>query len=158
MKVVVEIEDYLDDVEIMIKSPVYNEEIDKLRKNIIAMVEKKKIIFYKNNTEYYFELSGILFFETGDNKIYAHAREDVFEVKYKLYELEEMIPSYFMRISKSTIINTREIYSLEKSFSGTSTANFSSSFKKVHVSRNYYKQLKEKLTRGETIWEATEKY
>ena len=91
------------------------------------------------------KIESILFFETDGSKIYAHAREEAYEVKLKLYELEEQLPHYFCRISKSTIVNTREIYALEKSFSGTSTVRFYDTKKQVHVSRHYYLMLKEKL-------------
>ncbi|TKW65501.1 MAG: LytTR family transcriptional regulator, partial [Streptococcus thermophilus] len=48
-------------------------------------------------------------------------------------------------ISKSTIVNIKQIYSLENSFSGTSTVNFYQTHKQVHVSRRYYPVLKERL-------------
>ena len=71
------------------------------------------------------EINYALFFETDDNKVYAHSYDNFYEVKYKLYELESIIPFYYCRVSKSAIINLRAIYSLEKSFSGASTASFS---------------------------------
>ncbi|ETJ26632.1 LytTr DNA-binding protein, partial [human gut metagenome] len=68
------------------------------------------------------------------------------EVKLKLYELEECLPRYFCRISKSTITNIKAIYSLEKSFSGTSSIRFYDTHKQVHVFRHYFQFLKEKLS------------
>ena len=67
-------------------------------------------------------------------------------VKLKLYELEEILPRYFCRISKSTIANIKAIYALDKSFSGTSTVQFYNTHKQVHVSRHYYQLVKEKLS------------
>ena len=64
------------------------------------------------------------FFETDGEKIYGHTKDEAYEVKQKLYELEGLLPIAFCRISKSTIVNAKQIYSLEKSFSGTSTVNF----------------------------------
>jgi len=90
-------------------------------------------------------LNNILFFETDDSKVYAHTKDNFFEVKFKLYELEDIIPHHYCRISKSAIINIRAIYALEKSFSGSGTASFLNSKKEVHISRLYYKILKEKL-------------
>ena len=71
---------------------------------------------------------------------------DNFEAKYKLYELEEKLPSYFLRISKSTILNTRKLYSITKNLAGASKIEFQGTYKTVYCSRNYYKALKEKLT------------
>lgn len=103
------------------------------------------LTFYKDRSEYFVNVSEILFFETDGEKIYGHTREDAYEVRQKLYELEEILPITFCRISKSTIVNAKQIYSIEKSFSGTSTVNFYQTHKQVHVSRHYYQLLKERL-------------
>lgn len=35
-----------------------------------------------------------------------------FIVKHKLYELEELLPDHFVRVSKSTILNACKVYSI----------------------------------------------
>lgn len=68
------------------------------------------------------------------------------ETKQRLYELEEILPNQFLRVSKSTIANVSEIYSLQKSnLSTTSCAAFRNSHKQIFVSRHYSRVLKEKL-------------
>jgi len=104
-----------------------------------------RLIFYKGTGEYYLDLSEILFFETEGNKIYAHTQKDAYEVRLKLYELESILPRYFSRVSKSTIANIRQVYSVDKSFSGTGTISFYQTHKEVHVSRHYQSLLKENL-------------
>jgi len=104
------------------------------------------LTFYKDRSEYFLDLGTLLFFETDGKRICGHTRNEAYEVKQKLYELEELLPIAFCRISKSTIVNAKQIYSLEKSFSGTSSVQFSETHKKVHVSRHYYQLLKEKLS------------
>src|SRR5699024_681198 len=98
--------------------------------------------FYKKETEYYLSLTDILFFETDAKTVYAHTAKDIYETKYRLYELETLLPAYFMRVSKSTILNCREIYSITKSISASSLVEFKNCHKQVYVSRNYYKTLK----------------
>ena len=110
------------------------------------MLSRLFFFIYKDTSEYYVDLADILFFETEGNKIFAHARNNAYEVKLKLYELEECLPRYFCRISKSTITNIKAIYSLEKSFAGTSSIRFYDTHKQVHVSRHYFQFLKEKLS------------
>ena len=128
------------------RSQIKNLTLDEMKELVEkAIVNSQKIVFYKGDSEYFIPLESILFFETDDNKVYAHTIDEFFEVKFKLYELEQLIPFYYCRISKSSIINTKAIYSLEKSFSGSSTASFSNSKKQVHISRHYYKILKDKL-------------
>lgn len=144
MKVRIELDDSLADTELVIRVSRIDERIQKIQDALEEAAPS--ILFYKGNSEYFVDLAEILFFETDGAKIFAHARNEAYEVKLKLYELEELLPRYFCRISKSTIVNAKAIYSLEKSFSGTSSVQFSETHKKVHVSRHYYQLLKEKLS------------
>ncbi|MFQ6173448.1 LytTR family DNA-binding domain-containing protein [Streptococcus anginosus] len=145
MKIRVELDSNLEEAEIVIKVPRFDEQIERIQRSL-KEVAKPSILFYKDTSEYYVDLADILFFETEGNKIFAHARNNAYEVKLKLYELEECLPRYFCRISKSTITNIKAIYSLEKSFSGTSSIRFYDTHKQVHVSRHYFQFLKEKLS------------
>jgi DNA-binding LytR/AlgR family response regulator len=106
---------------------------------------KKRITFYKDDTEYYHSLEEIIFFDTEENGICAHTIDNIYSVKYKLYELEELLPGYFMRVSKSTILNTNHIYSITRSLSSSSKVEFQNTHKQIYVSRYYYKPLKNKL-------------
>ena len=69
----------------------------------------------------------------------------MYKIKYKLYELEEILPGYFMRVSKSTILNMKKIYAMHKSISGPCLVEFENTHKQVYVSRRYYKLLRIKL-------------
>ena len=146
MKINIELDSTLNEIELVIKTPDLNNDVA-LIKDLVekALTKNQKIVFYKEDTEYFIPLNNILFFETDDNKVYAHTKDNFFEVKFKLYELEDIIPHHYCWISKSAIINIRAIYALEKSFSGSGTASFLNSKKEVHISRLYYKILKEKL-------------
>ena len=128
----------------IIRAPRLTEDVARLQQLILEQ-KMTPLTFYKDRSEYFVDVSKILFFETDGEKIYAHTREEAYEVRQKLYELEEILPIAFCRISKSTIVNTKQIYSIEKSFSGTSTVNFYQTHKQVHVSRHYYQLLKERL-------------
>lgn len=145
MKVRIELDDSLADTELVIRVSRIDERIQKIQ-DVLEESAAPTILFYKESSEYFVELAEILFFETDGAKIFAHARNDAYEVKLKLYELEEILPRYFCRISKSTIANIKAIYALDKSFSGTSTVQFYNTHKQVHVSRHYYQLLKEKLS------------
>lgn len=144
MKIRIELDDSLDDVEVVIKAASLNEQVRQLQKHLSQM-KKPSLVFYKDSGEYFVQLEDILFFETDGTKVFAHSRTDAYEVKLKLYELEEVLPISFCRISKSSIANVRSIYSLDKSFSGTSCIRFLDTQKMVHVSRHYYQLLKQKL-------------
>ncbi|MFC3927328.1 LytTR family DNA-binding domain-containing protein [Streptococcus caprae] len=144
MKVRIELDDNFDDVEVVIRAKQVTDEVAQIQQ-ALSQLSRPQLIFYKGTSEYFLDLADILFFETDGTKIFAHSRTDAYEVRLKLYELEDSLPRYFCRVAKSTIINAKSIYSIDKSFSGTSTASFYETHKQVHVSRHYYQLLKEKL-------------
>ena len=144
MKVRIELDPEMDEPEMIIRAPRLTEDVARLQQLILEQ-KMTPLTFYKDRSEYFVDVSEILFLETDGEKIYGHTREEAYEVRQKLYELEEILPIAFCRISKSTIVNTKQIYSIEKSFSGTSTVNFYQTHKQVHVSRHYYQLLKERL-------------
>ena len=144
MKVRIELDPQMDEPEMIIRTPRLTEDVARLQQLILEQ-KMTPLTFYKDRSEYFVDVSEILFFETDGEKIYGHTKEEAYEVRQKLYELEEILPIAFCRISKSTIVNTKQIYSIEKSFSGTSTVNFYQTHKQVHVSRHYYQLLKERL-------------
>lgn len=144
MKFQIQIDPNIDEDEVIVKVKKMDAKIQRIQ-GFISSLDEKPLIFYKGTSEYFLDLKDFLFFETESSKVWAHTREETFEVKLKLYELEAELPYEFCRISKSTIVNCRQIFSLDRSFSGTSTVSFQKSPKVTHVSRRYYHSLKERL-------------
>lgn len=97
-----------------------------------------------DNTSYYLSINDILFFETDAKQVMAHMTRNAYFVKYKLYELENLLGGQFMRISKSTILNLDQIYAITKSISNCQI-KFHDSYKTVYVSRRYYRDLNDRL-------------
>lgn len=149
MKIRVEIDPEISENELVIHCNQIDESVMEIQ-NILLNSDsrKKKIVFFKDETEFYLAADEVLFYETSDNMVWAHTKEDEFQVKYKLYELERMMPEYFVRVSKSTILNIKKVYSIQKNLAAASRVEFYDSHKIVYVSRNYYKGLKEKLSLG----------
>lgn len=146
MKIRIEVDSKITENEVIIRCSEFSEEVKSIQIMLGDMLSnKKQITFYKGDTEYYLSLEEILFFETDVNGICAHTTDNIYNVKYKLYELEEFLPGYFMRVSKSTILNTNHIYSITHSLTSSSTVEFQNTHKQVYVSRFYYKPLKIKL-------------
>lgn len=145
MKVRVDI-DEKNQGEVIIKAPRIDETITKIQNAIMDVLsENRRLEFYKDETDYYLSLDKILFFETSEGCISAHTTNDVYQTRYRLYELEEILPGYFMRVSKSTIININHIYSITRNLTASSLVDFDNTHKKVYVSRSYYKALKLRL-------------
>ena len=148
MKIKIELDNNLIEDEVIIRCSKLDSSIQKIQTTISDItIQYKQMSFLKEGKEYYFSLDQILFFETNNNTIDSHTENDVFKVKYKLYELEEMLPSNFVRVSKSTIVNTNKIYSIDKNIVSSSTIQFYKTHKQVYVSRYYFKQLQGQLER-----------
>ncbi len=146
LKIKIEIDQSTDGCEVTIKCPEVNQAVLDLQKLLTEAGESgNRITFHKDDAEFFFPVSNILFFETDGSGIRAHTAKDDFEVRYKLYELEELLPAYFMRISKSTILNTHKVYSITRNLTGASKVEFVGTHKIVYCSRGYYKALKETL-------------
>ena len=139
-------DDKVKEDEVIIRCSELNENVTNIQAMLKEMLShSKRVTFYRGETEYYLSLEEILFFETEESGICAHTADNIYNVKYKLYELEEVLPGYFMRVSKSTILNTNHIYSITHSLSSSSRVEFQNTHKQVYVSRYYYKPLKIKL-------------
>ena len=146
-KVKIEIDEQLNESEVVIRCGKIDEEVMNLQKLISSAAnQKEQIVFYKDDTEFFLPLENVLFFETDGGCIRAHTADDEFDVKYKLYELEERLPRSFVRVSKSAILNVRKVYSITKNLTGASKVEFKDTHKIVYCSRNYYKTLKDSLT------------
>lgn len=80
-----------------------------------------------------------------DKKVYAQSSQGVFQVRNRIYELEERFAgSSFVRISQSEIVNLKHIKSLELGFKGTIIIQFKGGGE-TYVSRRYAKEFKKSL-------------
>lgn len=128
----------------VIRASEQTDDVKKLYEEILRKIINKRIKLFQGATEFYINSSNILFFETDERIVNAHTRSDLFETHLRLYELENLLPQNFMRISKSAIINLDEVYTLTRSLTGNLIA-FHESYKQVYVSRRYFKDVKKRL-------------
>lgn len=146
MKIRMEIEESLSGDEIVIRCRELNDEIVTLQKQIAEAVHTgMQLAVSKGDTEYFLTLDEILFLETDNTSVAVHTKDQLFTTKQRLYELEELLPTRFMRVSKSTIINTAAIRAIHKNIAGASEVEFAGTNKKTFVSRSYFKALMSKL-------------
>ncbi len=146
MRLIIEEDPGLQEEEVIIRCARIDNKIQNLYdliKNNIST--SQRLVFYKGDTEYYLDLADILFFETEDSTIYAHTNNKEFSVKLKLYELEQILPDSFVRVSKSAIINIKQIYSITKNLASSSLVEFQNSHKRLYVSRRYYSELRKRI-------------
>lgn len=152
MKVQVEIVEEQKEPTIVIQCQQIEESVLQLQSFIQkALVKAPSISFFQEGKEFYLSLNKILFFETDEATVYAHTSDQVYKVRERLYELEQCLPDDFLRVSKSTILNINQVYSIESNLTSYRLVEFYKSHKKVYVSRFYYKNLKHKLEKRRTL-------
>jgi len=144
VKLRIEITDELTEDEVIVRCSRVDESVQKLQA-FIQSLNAPKLTFFKGAQEFYLPIEQILFFETDGEQIYAHTKNDALRVKFRLYELEEMLPHYFVRAAKGTIVNTTQIYAIDRNLTASSQIKFNGTHKQVYVSRHYYSALKEKM-------------
>lgn len=85
MKVRIEIDENLEEDEVIIRCKELNASIQKVQQSISNINSLPKLVFYKNETEYYLPLNQILFFETSENNVEVHTEKEIYKIKYRLY-------------------------------------------------------------------------
>lgn len=143
-------------MKIIIETPEKDEEdkiiisMHKLNENVLKLISALKmqqdtLIGYKEEQMYRIHPDEVYYFETVDNKSYMYCRESVYEIKQKLYQIEEVYGvSDFLRISKSVIINMDKISSIRPAFGGRFEAMLENG-EKIIISRQYVPELKKKM-------------
>ncbi len=145
MKVKIEIEEGLAEEEVIIRCARLSDSVVSLQ-NYISGQKGVRCLSLKNaETEFYVPLEEICFFETEGRQMRAHTADRIFTCDYRLYELEELLPGSFMRISKSCIANLDLVYSVTKNLTASSEMEFTGSGKKAFVSRAYFRAVTERL-------------
>ena len=87
----------------------------------------------------------VFYFESVDNKVFAYAGKNVYEVRKKLYEIEEeYADTDFLRISKSAIVNVAKIAYIKPLLNGRFEAKLKND-EKIIINRQYVIELKKKL-------------
>lgn len=151
MKIRIETVNDLEEDEVLIRCGRVDDTIQRIHQYIMEQSSSgTKITFYKQNKEFYFPLDDVLFFETSGEHIYAHTADDSYLIKYRLYELEKILPRSFARAAKSTIVNVMQVYSITRNLTSSSLIQFNNSYKQVYVSRYYYQELRQRINERST--------
>lgn len=146
MKIRIEIDDKLNEDELILRCRAFDNDIAVLQQKITELVKTgMSMEVTKGDANYFLTLDEILFFETTVGYVAVHTTDAIYETKSRLYELEEYLPGCFLRVSKSTILNTTKLRAIHKNLTGASEVEFIGTNKKVFVSRSYFKLLMSKL-------------
>ena len=150
MKIKIELCESLSEPEVTVRCQRVTDDVQRIEK-AVRDTARSGITFYKDNTEFYLDTDSILFFETDGGVVHAHTADDSFRTDRKLYELEDILPQRFVRVSKSAILNVDHVYSVERSLTSASLVTFRQSHKNIYISRSYYRIFKERILSRRTL-------
>jgi DNA-binding LytR/AlgR family response regulator len=132
--------------EIIIRCRERNEKTRSIEAAIeVALRGENEISLFSDGAEFFVPKLSILFFESANGKVYAHTKSKIYSSTHKLFELEQLMPSCFVRVSKSAVANIAEISYLHREIVGNGEMGFRGCDKKVYFSRAYYKLLQYKI-------------
>lgn len=143
MKIEIIQNEAFNETEITIKAKCLDEELSE----IIACLSLigNTVAGSKDGAVSFISLKDIYYFESVDNKTFFYTKDDVYEIKSRLYELEEKLSNTtFVRISKSVIANLRKLKSIKRT-KGARLEALLSNGEKLLVSRQYVNDIKIKL-------------
>ncbi len=107
--------------------------------------EQQMLTGYDKERIYRVQPSEVYYFEAVENRTYMYCKNNVYEIKQKLYQLEETFSkSDFLRVSKSVILNISQILSMSPAFNGRFEVQLNNG-EKVIISRQYVSDFKRKL-------------
>ena len=143
MKVRIEISDDGEE-EVVIRARSLSDEVRRISEAAEKIAGgEAQLSLTDGKREYFVPLSELLFFETEGGHLTAHTADRMFYTSLKLYELESVLPRTFVRASKSCVVNTARISSISRNPMGASETCFTGSYKKVYISRSYYKSVRQ---------------
>ena len=103
-----------------------------------------QIIGYYREEKIFINLVDIFNFYTSDKKVYATTSDGNYQIKMRMYELEEFLDYYFIRVSNTDIVNTYHIQSFKREGIKTVCVVLKSGCK-IYVSRRYWPSVKKRM-------------
>ena len=145
MKITIETPLPGEEDEIIIKMAELDDEVLKTIRRLKDGAGRETMAVYDNDSIQMIPTRDILYFDATDNRVFAYTKNNCFETRKKLFEIEELFAaSSFLRISKNAIVNIKAIDHLSPEFNGRFIASLKNG-EDIIISRGYVPELKKKL-------------
>ena len=125
-------------------------EITEEIKEIVTFVKTRqgRLTGLQEDRQFEVPVSEVCYIEAVDNKVFLYTVKQVYETRQKLYELEELLKEkYFLRVSKSLLLNLMKVRAIKPALNGRFTAVLQSG-EEIIISRKYVPELKAALKGG----------
>ena len=144
MDIEIKIDEKFSEPKIVIYTKQMNQDLSEIIDNI-SLINKKTLKAFKDGKMYILNQKDIETIYAENNKIYTRCNNELYTLKNRLYELENILnKKSFIRISNSEIINFDKVENIDFKILGTLVINFKSK-NKAYASRRYIPKLKEFL-------------
>jgi len=143
LEVRIVVDENIKNTQIVIRCTKIDDKIVELKQKIESFNDY--LTLQKDGSEYKINLHEIIFIESQGNNIYVHTKNDCYRYKSRMYELENILPKNFIRISQSAIVNADAVSSITKSITSSSLIEFKRTHKKIYASRRYIKEAEKKI-------------
>lgn len=107
-------------------------------------VMKRTLAVTLNGKIVYLSCEEIFYIEAEKNRKQIHTADRIYYSQSRLYELEELLPRYFVRVSKSVILNINQVKLYSPLANGLMAAKLINE-EIVYISRKYLKILLERM-------------
>ena len=145
MKVEVHIDSHFQEEAVTITAPTLSTRVEQVRDFVEMLDQKERLRAKKDGETYLVETRLFHRFYIENRQVVGETKDDHFILTGPLYQVSEDLPSYFLKISQSEIINTKEIDHLHFTTSG-SVQIYLKNGSLAYSSRRYLKAIKEKLS------------
>lgn len=145
MKVEVHIDSHFQEEAVTITAPRLSTRVEQVRDFVEMLDQKERLRAKKEGETYLVETRLFHRFYIENRQVVGETKDDHFILTGPLYQLSEDLPIYFLKISQSEIINTKEIDHLHFTGSG-SVQIYLKNGSLTYSSRRYLKAIKEKLS------------
>ena len=143
MKISINIKEEIKDTEIAITCPQLTPEIEKILATLRIL--NQQLMVEKEDETHILDVSKIIYVEAMERKTFVYTKDQVYESKLKLYEMEERLCECgFFRISKSCLVHLRYIRSLKNEMNRKLRLTMENG-EQIMVSRQYAEEIKKRL-------------
>ena len=130
---------------VFIYAPAGDADAEKIRAFVESLSEQgQKLVGYNEREARVLLQDEITCFIVEDTKVYALVELEKYQIKERLYKIEERLDNDFVKLNQSCVANIRKIKGFDASLGGALRVTFKNGYRD-YVSRRHLKAVKERL-------------
>lgn len=141
MKLIIKENPLIEEPIITIETQPSDQRINRL----VQMIESEQTDFIGKKDDQVFKLSvhDIYYIESFEEQCTIYTKQDVYDCRYRLYEVEAMHP-FLVRVNKQMVLNYQKILKFKSTYNGKLEATLINK-DRIEISRRYVKEIKDRL-------------